>query len=183
MTRLTKLLVAAAAALSLVAVPVAAASVSATESAWTDRTLVSATVAAGTWVVAPTTPTTGCVAMGSNGQPISGGTCAITGVSFVQWSDGTNTVRDYTISVTMSPGAVYASITADLSTAAGSGAWSWAKAATIATGQFTPVAGYTCSELPVLRANGPSNWGTSYAFWVKVVQDRTVGIGGTRNCG
>ena len=171
-------LLAAIVAIAALAAGFVVASVAPTSAAWTDQNHASALASAGTW----STSTNDCVAMGKNGKPVKGGKCTVTGVRFDQWSDGTNTVRDYYISVDMTAGSAYPAVTVDLSAASGSGKWSWAKAATVPTNQFTLPSGYACSELPVLRANGPTNWGSTYSFWVRVVEDRTIGLGSTRNC-
>lgn len=158
-----------------------AASVSPTQSAWGDRTAVSASVTAGTW---KTGPTLGCTAMSSAGKAVAGGTCTAT-VTYSQWEDGRNVVRDYYVTYSMSSGAAYPAVVLDLSTAKGSQqgstAWVWKSPVTLATGQYTLASGYTCSELPVLRANGPS-WGQSSTFWVRVVMDSSMPQASGKSC-
>lgn len=174
------ILIAAATVAALVALPLAAAAVDATQSAWNDRTYVSATVTAGTWEVPPPS---GCTAMSANGEVANGGTCSVDSMTVNQWTDGTNVVRDYFLSVSISEGNGYAAINVDLSKATGtSGTWDWAAAATIPTDQFTPVSGFTCSELPKLRASGPTNWGHSYIVWVRVVENASSPMGAGKNC-
>ena len=152
----------------------------ATQAAWQDAAHTTATVTAGTW----STPATGdsCKAMGADGKQLTTGTCRITSVTYLQWTTGQNTVRDYYIGVELSANASYAQFSVDLSKGTGGvGSFSWTKARTVPTGQFTPVAGYTCATLPVVRANGPANWGVSYPVWVRVVQE-PAGLGATANC-
>lgn len=149
-----------------------------TQAAWNDNNYSSVPVSAGTW----DTPTTqGCVAMNPQGKELPSGSCKITSVTFSQWSDGKNTVRDYYVGFEMSGNAAYPQFTVDLSKGSGSGTWSWKTAGSIATNQYTPLSGYKCTELPILRANGPSNWGSSYQIWIRVVQEPT-GAGASRNC-
>ena len=165
----------------------ASAAVSATQSAWNDRVVVSATVSAGTWktppVVVPPTPLpSSCVAMTPQGTPLAGGQCSITGITVNPWDNGVFKIRDYQVAIKTNAGAGYVVFDVDLSKVATPGAWSWAKAGTIATGHFTPSADYTCSELPRLRATGPSNWGSSYQVMVRVIEDRTMSGPGAVNC-
>jgi hypothetical protein len=165
-------------AVAVVGIAGAATTTAATQAAWSDRAHTSAAVSAGTWA---TTTANSCKAMNAAGKELPNGTCKVTSVTFSQWADGKNTVRDYYISFEMSNNAAFPQFTVDLSKGTGSGTFSWATAGTIATNQYTPLSGYKCSELPTLRANGPSNWGSAYQIWVRVVQEPT-GQGATRNC-
>lgn len=186
--RSTRLRALAAGLATLVAVSglfAASAAASGTQSAWNDRVHVSAAVTAGTWttppIVPPTLPST-CVAMTPQGTPLAGGQCSITGISVNSWDNGVYKIRDYQVEIKTNAGAGYVVFDVDLSKVNQSGAWSWAKAGTIATGHFTPSAGYTCSELPRLRASGPSNWGSKYQVMVRVIEDRTMAGPGSVNC-
>jgi hypothetical protein len=165
--------------------PFAAAAAGKTQAAWTDPTRVSATVTAGTWQTAP--PASGvCVPLNPSGKPLQNATCSVGGITFQQWEDGSNVVRDYYIAVTIDgPSSAAPLVTVDLSkaTGTGTGTWAWGSAITVPTGQFTLPADFHCSELPTLRAIGPSNWGSSYAFWVRVVQGPDGSLGSTRSCG
>ncbi|MBU4465377.1 MAG: hypothetical protein KKH75_05980, partial [Actinobacteria bacterium] len=154
------------------------ASVTSTQAAWTDKSAVSAAVTAGTWK----TITNSCTAMNARGGTVHGGTCSITGVTFTQWSDGSNIVRDYQVGIKTNAWMSYAAFDIDLASGTGTGAWTWGKAATIPTGQFTPTSGFTCSTLPELTATGPLNWGSSYTIWVRVVMDSSTSMGAQKNC-
>ena len=164
----------------------ASAAASATQSAWTDRSHISAVVTAGTWktpppVEPPTLPSS-CIAMTPQGTPLAGGQCTITDIKVKAWASGATKIRDYDISIKTNAGEGYVVFDVDLSTVAASGAWSWAKAGTLATGQFTPSSGFTCAELPRLRASGPANWGSKYKVWVRVTEDRTTTSPDPVNC-
>lgn len=68
--------------------------------------------------------------------------------------------------------------------ASGATAWSWTKAATLASGQVTPIAGYQCASLPFLQARSPLwvlNSGSNAYF--QMVSDRTAPVSGTISCG
>lgn len=162
-----------------------AASVESSDAAWTDQTVFSAPVTAGTWTPPPPPPpATGCVWY-VGGAPQPGASCVITGGSFNQWSNGLDVVRDYSVVVAVTGGqhGGYARIVVDLSTISGTGAWSWTNAATIGGPHLTPLPGYECSELPILRADSPAGWtrfGTNYE--IRIVQDKNVGMGSNRTC-
>lgn len=155
------------------------ATVASTQAAWTDRVHVSAPVAAGAWASAPITA--GCVALDASGAPVPGATCSVTEVRFNQWSNGRDVIRDYYVSYTKSAGDS-ASIQIDLSQATGTGTWTWGKAVLLPTSQFTPVTGYACSELPVLRVAGPHGWANSATIWVSVLQDKATPMGSQSVC-
>lgn len=164
-------------AMAVIGVAAIATATAVTQAAWNDKAHTSAPVTAGTWNTSAGT----CTAMNRMGKAVSNGSCKVTAVTFSQWSDGKNTIRDYYIDFELSSNATYPNFTVDLSKGTGSGTWSWTTAGTIATSQYSLVSGYKCSELPTLRANGPSNWGTSYEIWVRVIMEKT-GAGANRNC-
>lgn len=170
-----------AALLTLVALTSIAAAVTPTQAAWTDQAIISAQVSAATW---QNEPVSSCATLNPGGQPSHNSTCEVTGISFNQWTDGTSVVRDYQVTVRITGNTnVAPRFEVDLREASGSGTWTWGTAATVPTGHYTPAAGYLCSELPILRATGPTNWGASYNVWVRVVEYINTPQAGDRNCG
>ena len=129
-------------------------------------------------------PQAGCIWYVS-GAPQPGATCAITGVTVSQWTNGVDVVRDYYVSVAMTGAAYpgYALVTVDLSAYPGGGAWTWGTAATLPTNQLTPVTGFACSSLPLLTATGPAGWNQiSDTYWLRVVENRASPMGASANC-
>ena len=157
-----------------------ATSVESTDAAWTDQVTFSAPVTAGTWG-----PSLGCVWY-AGGVPQPGVSCTVTSLTITsQWGTPGDRVRNYNIVVSTSGPTQtgFARLTIDRSTATGGGAWSWGNAATVADGgHFTPLSGYACSELPILRADGPT-WGASGStYYFRVIEHRSSPGGETITC-
>ncbi len=152
----TRLGVVVAALLSVAASASAVSVVGVTESAWTDRTHVSAVATGGTW---STSPTIGCVAMNADGSPKAGGTCTVTGVSVdAQWGEAGNRTRNYKVRFNTNAAEGYIQFTVNL--AAGTGPFSWGNAGIVAPAQqVTPNNGWTCAQLPIVTGKTPTNWG------------------------
>ena len=132
-----------------------------TTAAWTDRTDVSATVAAGTW---RTTTAGSCVAYGVDHVALDG--CRVGAISFEGWGDAGSQVRNYYLSFAVPAGTRAVSFDVDLRTGTGiQSPWSWDGAHVLTGGQFTPREGWTCSELPRVRGNG-ADWQNPLYFQV-----------------
>lgn len=170
------------AALALVlGVAAAAASVSPTESAWTDNASSSAAVTAGEWS-APLSY--GCVAMNANGTVKQGGTCAVKSLVYDQYGNDSLHYRNYYVSVDSNAGTGYVQLTLDLSSAtlranSGTGTWKWGNAATTG-GEFSPSS--SCSALPSMVANSPTMWISSRTFYFQVVDNRAAVWSGSVTC-
>lgn len=141
--------------------------VESTSAAWTDQTSVAVTASSGTWV----TTSNSCVAYDLLGLRMRG-TCTVTGITFDQW--GTGDTRNYYVSFSAPFGAVRVSFTVDLRTAAGeqSTPWAWQQAGVLPNGHFTPDAGWTCQQLPVVT--GISNRWQTQTMYFQAVNDRTT---------
>lgn len=146
-----------AATLGIAGVTAATAGVQPTQSAWTDRTIVSAVATGGKWSVPVSV---GCVAMDADGTPKNGGYCEIAGLTVDQeWGDIGSRTRNYTLKLRSNAGSGYIQFTVDLSKAGTSGfAWSTAGLTSNST-QVIPNSGWTCAKLPTLTGKTPTNWG------------------------
>lgn len=169
----------------VVALAGASSGLPSTQAAWTDRVEASARVSAGTWETPQVPePTFGCVEVLPDGTPRPGGSCEIVNVSFAQWSNGSDVVRDYRIDVRVGYWENRALVTVDLDTGAGGADWSWERAATVkAWSDFTPAPGFLCSSLPILQGTGPARSGTEHHVDVQVIEDLSSPKGSDRTCG
>lgn len=141
---------------SLLTLPALGSALAPTTAAWTDTVYAAAPVTAGTWG-----PVTGCTWY-VDGVPSPGVTCSVvSGRVGDQWTQGGVQKRNYYVKLSVSQSAPgYAVFTVDLSTFTGGNpaAWNWSTAVTLPGGHLTPLPGFLCSELPMLRVQGPNNW-------------------------
>lgn len=166
---------------SLLTLPALGSALAPTTAAWTDTVYAAAPVTAGTWG-----PVTGCTWY-VDGAPQPGATCTVTGGQVTgqyedPWGSGVWR-RQYSLSVTSTgSGSGYPVIAFDLSTLPGgnAGTWNWSTAVTLPGGHLTPLPGFLCSELPVLRAQGPANWGTSLSYFFEL---KSPSSGAPKTCG
>lgn len=165
----------AAAALAAVAggALLASLAVSATEAAWTDRVAASASVSSGSW---QSPATLGCVAMTAAGQPLPGGFCTVASIRYEEWGLPGERMRGYYVALSSNAGSGFIRFTIDLSTGTGPVSdFSWAHAALAGNGQVTPLHGWNCTQLPVLSADTPTNWGwgTGSSVYFQVSERRS----------
>lgn len=168
-------LVVAAALVAALGVAGAVTGIRATESAWTDRTYVSAVATGGTWSVPVTV---GCVAMNPNGEPKPGGRCSVTSVTVeAEWGTNGSRMRNYTAYFNSNAQDGYVQFTIDLSTATGSGPFSWATAGlTAGSSQVIPASGWTCASLPTLKGKTPTGWGwgPNSSIFFQITENRST---------
>lgn len=142
-----------AVAMALVFLSVTQGSVSTTSAAWTDRTVVTATVtSASTWL----SPFTGNSCKAYSSPSAAPTTCAITAIRYEEISD---TSGHFYISTNAPGGSHHVDVDVDLKRATGlPRTWtSWAEAGVLPGSHVTPDRAWTCSTLP--RLTGRSlNW-------------------------
>lgn len=175
---LSRIAAALAAALALFSLPALGSAAASTTAAWTDGVHAAAPVSAGTWQSA-----IGC-AWYVGGVPQPAITCTVTGGRIDQWAENGVQKRNYYVNVSISQAAAgYAVLTVDLSTISGGNpaAWNWSTAVTLPGGHLTSLPGFLCSELPVLRAQGPSNWWQTAATYY--FQLESPSSGASKTCG
>lgn len=183
MTRTMKTVLAALATVIAVAgLGAAAASVDNTQSAWSDQTIISSAVSAGTWQASLGT----CTAYNNGGNAV--GTCTIKSSTYQEWGSAGNHVRNHNMSFTVSsPATAYIVFTTDLSaatgTSSGSGTWSWSTAATLSSSnQIVPTS--ACSALPTLSGRTISgwNWQSSPTVYWQMTDNRAGQSSGSITC-
>lgn len=142
-----------------------------TTAAWTDQTLASATVTAGSWEVATPTPANSCTAYDFNGKAIEG--CSVNRIEYYGWGTAGSQTRNYYIYLDVPSGTRSVTFDVDLSTATGNGTtWSWTNAGVVSGAQFTARDGWTCGALPRVQGTG-ADWHTSTIYF-QVAEDRTA---------
>jgi len=165
---------AAAGLVALIALTgLATGALSATDAAWTDRTVVAAGVSSGSWQ-APVT--VGCTAMTAAGQPLAGGSCTVASIRYEEWGSPGSRMRGYYVALSSNAGNGFIRFTIDLSAASGpSSDFSWSRAGLTNNAQAIPVRGWSCNQLPVLTADTPSNWGwnASSSIYFQVSETRS----------
>lgn len=134
-----------------------------TSASWTDQGQVAAAVTAGTWT---TTTASTCLAYGDNGQVLAG--CSVlNSSSYEGWGVAGTQTRNYYLKFDVPKGTRQISFDVDLSTVQGNGSsWSWTTAKVLYNRhqQFQARDGWTCAELPRVRATGVE-WQTQQIFF------------------
>lgn len=152
----------------------AAVGIQPTQSAWSDRTIVSAVATGGSWS-APVT--IGCVAMNADGTPKSNGRCVVTAVAVEnEWGDPGQRMRNYRVRLNSNAQEGYVQFTVDLSQGNGAAGFSWTNAGlTAGSSQVTPNNGWTCASLPTLTGRTPTNWGwdSNSSIFFQITEDRS----------
>ncbi|GAA1844628.1 hypothetical protein ACFQZV_10530 [Microbacterium koreense] len=169
MSMLTRIASIAAAVTLVAGLGAAVSSTEETQSAWTDVTYTAVSATAGDWQ-APTTNT--CQAWKQNGKPTD---CTVSAITYQTWnSSGADTkrVRDYTVAF-HAPSAKTIEFSVDLSTARWSGGsieiapWQWSGSGVGPGSQFSPAAGWTCADLPVVTGTA-SDWHSN--TWIRIIE-------------
>lgn len=153
----------AAALVLVVGLGAVAATVVATQAAWSDRTHTGADVSAGEWSDPVPPATNSCTALDQNGKSVP---CTVTGITFSSWQESsTRRARNYSIKFN-APSAKKITFSVDLSTSTSPGetpAWSWANVGISSDAQFKPIDGWTCAALPKITGQA-DDWSTNVYF-------------------
>lgn len=128
----------------------------------------------------PGDPLGTCVVVNAAGNPVNSQTCTVTSLRApdVWGTTGSRTANFY---VTFSPTNVHGQqrirFTLNLDAAQGIPAdWNWSTSGTQG-GNITPLSGYACAELPVLRGQTPAGWGSYTNVYFPITENRATASG------
>lgn len=144
----------------------------------TPTTAYSIVVMIGGWPVSTTWAgaTVGCQVVDGQGNP-TGASCTITDLHVGDsWGTVGSRVANFYVSFSATGvnGDNRVQFTADLSTATGlPSGWTWSTSGTATGTNITPVAGYTCSQLPILTAQTSPGWGSYTGVYFAVYENRS----------